>query len=86
LYPSSPPYLAFPQDHLGVSAGSFKTVERELVFDIDLTDYDDVRTCCRLATLLFRRPVTPVLDCVFTTQPDSLHAVAPRFAASAGRT
>ncbi|GLC73081.1 hypothetical protein PLESTF_001330100 [Pleodorina starrii] len=39
-----PVYSANPQDRHKFGA-AFQPLERELVFDIDLTDYDDVRTC-----------------------------------------
>ena len=30
---------------------AFQALERELIFDIDLTDYDDIRTCCKGAEI-----------------------------------
>ena len=36
-----------PKDHKMIKPGAFQAEEKELVFDIDMTDYDEVRTCCK---------------------------------------
>ncbi|KAK0527849.1 p48 polypeptide of DNA primase [Tilletia horrida] len=41
-----PAYSAKPKDRKTVQRATFKPVTRELVFDIDMSDYDEIRTCC----------------------------------------
>jgi DNA primase small subunit len=47
-------FTAFPKDHGSVKPELFNPVERELVFDIDMTDYDDIRTCCTGANICLK--------------------------------
>ncbi|KAK0486298.1 hypothetical protein IW261DRAFT_1549142 [Armillaria novae-zelandiae] len=43
-----------PKDRRTARQGAFVPVQRELVFDIDMTDYDPVRTCCSAAAICKR--------------------------------
>lgn len=49
-----PVYSANPRDRKSLRKAAFKPIAKELVFDIDLTDYDDVRTCCDKANICIK--------------------------------
>ncbi|ORY92646.1 hypothetical protein BCR35DRAFT_298123 [Leucosporidium creatinivorum] len=42
-----PVYSGRPKDKKVLMKNAFKPLLRELVFDIDMTDYDSIRTCCK---------------------------------------
>ncbi|BCS22269.1 DNA primase subunit PRI1 [Aspergillus puulaauensis] len=46
-----PVYNRNPRDRKTLGGGQLKPLAKELVFDIDLTDYDDIRTCCTKANI-----------------------------------
>ncbi|EJF59302.1 prim-pol domain-containing protein [Dichomitus squalens LYAD-421 SS1] len=49
-----PVYSARPRDKKTVRPAAFSPQLRELVFDIDMSDYDPVRTCCAAADICRR--------------------------------
>ncbi|KAJ7039207.1 hypothetical protein C8F04DRAFT_1087506 [Mycena alexandri] len=49
-----PVYTSRPRDKRTARPGTFNAAKRELVFDIDMTDYDPIRTCCSDADICKR--------------------------------
>lgn len=50
-----PTYTTNPRDRKTLRKSSmFKPLSKEIVFDIDLTDYDDIRSCCTKANICSR--------------------------------
>ncbi|MCJ1351703.1 MAG: hypothetical protein MMC33_001687 [Icmadophila ericetorum] len=50
-----PVYTANPRDRKTLKKSTaFKPKSKELVFDIDLTDYDEIRTCCDKANICLK--------------------------------
>ncbi|XP_063931639.1 DNA primase small subunit-like isoform X2 [Zophobas morio] len=62
-------YSARPNMHKSIKSSAFKPLEKELVFDLDMTDYDDVRICCQGADVCrlcwpFMTAAVEVLDSI----------------------
>jgi DNA primase small subunit len=46
-------YSASPEQRKSIPEDKFRTIFRELVFDLDISDYDDIRFCCKYLCISF---------------------------------